>query len=438
MTTLEIPPVRVGPDTVTPDVEPPAKPAGRLVGVDIARGLALLGMMTVHVFIVGPDFEGPGETTQTLLEAPSGRAAVLFFILSGVSLSVIAQRGSRSAEPAILRRRGAVLLLGGLVLSAGAWSASILEHYGVMFLLAPLFLVRSNKALLGLAALGMIGGPIALLYSGPISEWVWNLDQGAGTWVISTAWSLLVTGTYPLVVWFGFFAFGVRLGRLDLRQTSTAFGLVAAGVVGVLLVWGAVSGLSAAGVEPATFDDSSFASEGADGDAFAEKEGELIFDSEEEFDAWFEENGDKEFVEWKGDGEFADIERSWSDLASTEPHSGQIAWAAQSSFIAMAILGLALAAPAAAQRGLRPLAALGSISLTAYLVHTVLVTDVWTWATGSDGFDGEPTMSVGGQLWLLMSFYATLLVLGVVITRFFRMGPFERMLKAITQPSVTR
>ena len=221
-----------GPVEVVDDVTPAADlsgvgggvavgPAGRIAGIDIARGLALLGMFVVHVFIDGDT----GPTLSWILSAPSGQASVLFFILSGVSLSVIAGRGSRSAEPGVLRRRGAVLIAGGLLLSATVWGASILEHYGVMFVLAPWLLRRSDRALTALATGGLVLGPVVRLAAlGRGEEWLYEIG-GVTSWIGNTVVSLALSGIYPLVIWVGFFVLGVWLGRLDLgaRRTAAAF-----------------------------------------------------------------------------------------------------------------------------------------------------------------------------------------------------------------------
>ena len=62
--------------------------------------------------------ERPGPWIGGILGAPVGLASVLFFVISGVSLSVIAKQGSGSALPDVLRRRGSILLIFGLLLSA--------------------------------------------------------------------------------------------------------------------------------------------------------------------------------------------------------------------------------------------------------------------------------------------------------------------------------
>ena len=95
----------------------------------------------------------------------------------------------------------------------------------------------------------------------------------------------------------------------------------------------------------------------------------------------------------------------------------------------MAILGGALLLPRFAQRLLWPLGALGSISLTAYLLHIVLVSDGWEWLVGS-----EPTIGVDAQLAVLVGLQAALVAVAAVVVRYWRTGPAERLLKSLSQP----
>lgn len=395
----------------------------RIVGIDLARGIALLGMFTVHVFVFGPDGEAPTGIMKWLLEVPSGRASVLFFLLSGISLSVIDGRGSSSAQPGVLRRRGAVLILVGLVLSSGPWPASILEHYGVMFLTAPLLLRRSNRQLVGLAAAGMVAGPILLLFTRGLADDVAGVSDGAGGWVLETLWSLGIAGTYPMVVWFGFFALGVRTGRLDLHAKKVAGALFAAGVSGVLLIMTATWALGTIGVEAP-----------AAGDVFDEGSS-IVLDDPGDIEA-IENMTDAEFAafiaEQEGFDDIGDVEpsRGAEQLLSTEPHSGQVGWTLQAMSVAFAVLGAALLLPRAGHRLLWPITALGSMSLTAYLLHTLLVTDAWE-ATVGDGFS-DPTWSIDQQVAMLVGLQIVLVVLCSVITWRWKKGPAERLLTSLT------
>src|SRR4051794_37489328 len=65
----------------------PARRA-RIEGVDLARGLALLGMIATHVFAAVDDNGAP--TAATIVAA--GRSAASFAMIAGVSLALISGR----------------------------------------------------------------------------------------------------------------------------------------------------------------------------------------------------------------------------------------------------------------------------------------------------------------------------------------------------------
>ena len=62
--------------------------ADRLVGVDVARCLALLGMVATHV-LLGQEPDGSLTDSQWLA---GGRAAALFAVLAGVSIALMTGR----------------------------------------------------------------------------------------------------------------------------------------------------------------------------------------------------------------------------------------------------------------------------------------------------------------------------------------------------------
>lgn len=64
--------------------------SARLVGVDAARGVALLGMVAVAVHVLsGQDADGSESLTY---QVASGRSAALFAVLAGVGLALAYRR----------------------------------------------------------------------------------------------------------------------------------------------------------------------------------------------------------------------------------------------------------------------------------------------------------------------------------------------------------
>ena len=341
---------------------------------------------------------------------------------------------TRPAAPAAIGRRGLALLVGGLLLSSTVWQASILEHYGVLFLVAPWLLALSTRRLGAVTALGLLLGPVALLWA-PVWSAVLTAERGpALTWLLTTVDGLLFSGVYPLVVWFGIFCVGVLVGRVDLSEPRVARRLALGGLAGVAAVAAITSGASAAGitvpyddVAEASFDEDAAMAGGdvAVGSEDVGSEGVASEDVASDDEAFDDETFDDETFDDEAIDVGAGERGAYADLLDTSPHSGRTMWAPQSVSIALAVLGLALAAPSWLQRGLRPLALLGSISLTAYLVHIVLVGDVFeAVVTG--------TWSAGQAFGLLVGLQASLVALAVLIRWRYRRGPFEWLLKQAT------
>ena len=210
---------------------------GRLIGLDLARGIAVIGMFTVHA----PPAAG-------LLEVFHGRAAVLFAVLAGVSLSLIddPQRPSaRTPARARIAIRAVVLFVLGLALtSIHAPFMVILQSYGVLFLLSlPVLRLRAT-ALAALAAAWAVAGPLMsfAIRSHMPTPRVLGYVPGFGD---VTSWhgigfalqSVLLTGAYPVLTWVPFVLTGMALGKLDLRA-----------VRGHLVGFGAVLALAGYGI----------------------------------------------------------------------------------------------------------------------------------------------------------------------------------------------
>lgn len=379
------------------------RPSSRIPAIDIARGVAMLGMITQHV-VIGISRE-PSELTVWMLHAPAGRASVLFFMLSGVALSLVAQRGSSSASTPALLKRGALLLVGGLYIALTFWSGSILHTYGAMFLIAPLLLRRRSKTLLIAAAAAFTVGPL-LLATVPEAIGGW-LTQATGVhgWLVTTLTTVLFR-TYALVVWIGFFMVGMVLGRLRLQRTKVAAWMLVGGVaflVPATMLIDALNRRLDAGLST-TADACAGIEIGSDGMPIGDIPAAC---------------------QTMGTGNHTPF--SWSSFTDLNAHSNTTAWALQSLAIAIAITGLALLLPAAMRRVLRPIEAIGTLSLSCYLLHMFLVQDVWKWL-GAER-EGVSTWYQFGVLLVIMTIMATFATL---ILRRWKRGPFEWLLAQFT------
>ncbi|MFO7779141.1 MAG: DUF418 domain-containing protein [Nitriliruptoraceae bacterium] len=204
--------------------------AARVRGVDLARGLAIVGMIAVHI---GPtDITGPAGR---LYAAPHGRASLLFVLVAGLGVSLLA--GSRSrARPVAgwrLAWRALLLLPAGLALQTLDHGVNvILQEYAALFLLAILALRFSDRWLLGLAGTAALAGPVVFLWGQVTAPSVFDRSSSTfGDGAAEIVQGLLLSGPYPLITWVAPFLLGIWLGRQDLRSREVAIRMVVVGAI---------------------------------------------------------------------------------------------------------------------------------------------------------------------------------------------------------------
>ncbi|WP_030264204.1 acyltransferase family protein [Streptomyces sp. NRRL B-24484] len=211
---------------------PPGSRRGRLVGLDLARGLAVFGMFAAHL---GPDPE-VGGPVGAVMGLAHGRASALFAVLAGCSLVLLA--GRRPATRQDARRTAAGIALRAVLLIALGTALDtldppislILAAYGAYFLLALPLLRLPAGALAGLAAAWALLAP-QLSYA--------LRTAGAADLLPPRLAEPLLTGAYPAATWMPFVLAGMALARLDpsgpaarRRAAAVGAGLLALGYGG--------------------------------------------------------------------------------------------------------------------------------------------------------------------------------------------------------------
>ena len=198
----------------------------RVVGFDVARGLAYLGMVFVNfkVVMAMQDHSTPAAKAIALLE---GRAAATFVILAGVGLSLMSSRARESGdlgERARIRRtivsRALFLFVVGLFYFP-LWPADILHFYGLYLAIGVLFLFASDRwTLSGAIALVVAFVPMILAWDYE-REWNWDTLSYDGLWTpAGMIRHLFFNGFHPVVPWAAFLLFGLWLGRRDLTDSD--------------------------------------------------------------------------------------------------------------------------------------------------------------------------------------------------------------------------
>jgi uncharacterized membrane protein len=214
----------------------PIVSAGRVVGLDVARALALIGMMATHIL---PDFDEDGVTFSQQLAG--GRASALFAVLAGTSITLMSGRRTpqdgrqRAATSAGLATRALLIAAIGLLLGElDSGIAVILTYYGLLFLLAIPFLGLRARSLAVLSGVWLVAAPVVSQlvrpHLPPPSYDSPSLASLADPWQLLT--ELTFTGYYPVVPWLAYLFAGMAVGRLDLSRWSTT---VRVAVVGAAL-----------------------------------------------------------------------------------------------------------------------------------------------------------------------------------------------------------
>jgi uncharacterized membrane protein len=389
-----------GPDQ--PQAATAEQPSSRLPAIDVARGIALIGMMAVHLLSSG---SGAIGTVHTLA---GGRSAALFAVLAGVGLAL--SSGGSHPDPERLRtaRRAIAVraaLIAGLGLTLGGVptpAAVILVYYGVLFLLALPVLGWSSRRLALAAAGWAVLSPVvsqllrsAGLSEGPGPNLFWSDLADPGT----VARHLLLTGYYPVLTWGTYLLAGLAVGRLALQRPEIARRLAVTGAGLAVAAWLAASVCVhlAGGVRAlaATLPSHSILSgRGAD-----------LFD-----DTFF---GTTPTTNW------------WW-LGVMAPHSGAIADLVHTTGTALLVIGLALLLVPRTGGWLRPLAAAGSMTLTLYSLHVI--------ALGA----GPPAEHSGQTVLVLALHILVALAAATVWGSPARRGPVEDFVATVVALSVGR
>jgi len=306
-----------------------AASARRLAGIDVARALAMLGMLVEHT-VQYPTLEPKG-----VLWSVYGRSAPLFVLLAGLGLS-LGTAGRRPLSRAMVAARAPFLLVVGMTLSI--WVDGVILQSFALFFLVGVCLVRVPRVVLGvLSAACLVAGPLYLTVlrrDGELTSFGYRSDVGFDA--LGDPWTLvrgLALEFYPAAIWLGFFFAGMLLGRFDLRSAVTGRRLLAgASVVAALLFTIGWAGSRAFGPEPYPFS--------------------LAPSSP----------------------------TTWGEHWTTYGFSNAVGWAVSSTALSLAVVGASLVLVEIGTRWRRllgPVVALGAMSLSFYVLHFIYLDTGW-------------------------------------------------------------
>lgn len=360
--------------------------SGRIAALDIARGLAVLGMFVAHV---GPERDG---FVGWLLTIADGRSSILFATLAGVSLAILTGRNIPYAGVELLQakiriftRAAMLIAISGVLAIMNDVVALILSHYATWFVLAIPFLNWRPRHLFAAAGACWLIGPVLATYLTFLFDKAGMVADGDSSgFIIDT----MLTGTYIGLIYMGFVFAGLAIGRLDLTSRTVAATLAPAGSALAIIGYGTAFVLTELGGAPPEYDIYAYV--------------------------------DSEDAGWRNDGMGLEWDPSvtpppFAELLGAEPHYGTVLEAVGSGGFAIAVIGFLLLGGPILGRILYPIAAVGSMPLTAYSLHIVAI-----WLIPALVFPD----SFAPLMWLLVA----ALVLCTLWLRFVGRGPLEKLL----------
>ncbi|MEU3087881.1 DUF418 domain-containing protein [Streptomyces massasporeus] len=400
------PPPRTSPESAVPASAGPS--TGRLVGVDLARALAVFGMYVVHI---GPPLSATTGVASWIRYIADGHSSVLFATLAGFSLMLLAGRrepktglAGRQAK-ARIAIRAVVLLVLGTVLAMEYGGVIILGFYGVYFLLAlPLVRLRARTLAIIAAAFALVTPQLAYvltsLLTSSVQESINAYDPLRRLSEVGVL-DLLLTGFYPALTWMSFVIAGMALGRLDLSSSSVRPRLAALGAALAVAAYGMSLLLAGKDALRSLAEDGSSSSGSG---SMPSGSGSMPLDG-------------GSFPEMPG-----------SSLLTAGPHSG-------TTFDIIGSVGVAILVIVGAtvlmdrlprlRRLAKPVIAVGTMSLTAYVGHFL-----------AQSLLSVPAGTGTQQSWVpLLMFVLGAIVFAAIWSRFFRRGPLEYLLNAATKPA---
>lgn len=214
----------------------PARLGTRLVGIDLARAVALLGVVTMNYTEVFNERdlavrgvgEGPHWLERVLapFEGPlTTRFAATFVVLAGIGVTLLSARARRAgvaeairADRWRLRRRGLLLFAAGYAFE-WIWPGQILSYYGAYLMVGSFLTTWPPRRLLVLA--GAVGATSAVLLWPYTSraDWSWLLFVESDS-PRNLLFNTVLNGTHPLVPWLALFLLGMAVGHLDLGDAA--------------------------------------------------------------------------------------------------------------------------------------------------------------------------------------------------------------------------
>lgn len=199
----------------------------RIKGYDLARALAIFGMVIVNFKIVMSATTG-SQTLISLASLLEGRAAATFVVLAGVGITMMTNSARKSGDQkqiSQVRRtlfKRSLLLVGIGLLYTPIWPADILHFYGFYIAIGAILITYRNKILWICTITFPLIFMLIFLVADYEQGWNWTTLEYSDFWTLKGMFRhIFFNGFHPVFPWTAFLFIGMWLGRQPISQTRT-------------------------------------------------------------------------------------------------------------------------------------------------------------------------------------------------------------------------
>jgi uncharacterized protein len=195
----------------------------RIIGIDVARALAVIGMIIVNFKVVFG--ENGLSWVKSFASIFEGKAAATFVVLAGVGLALMTNSAIKNKDQDKLKivrgrilKRTLFLFIVGISYIA-IWPADILHFYGIYMAITMLLLTSKERTLITTAITLIVAFPILMTFWNYETGWDFNTLDYQGFWTLKGFMrNLFFNGFHPVIPWTAFMLFGYWFGKQDLHN----------------------------------------------------------------------------------------------------------------------------------------------------------------------------------------------------------------------------
>lgn len=213
----------------------------RILGYDIARTLAIFGMVIVNYKQVMVSGVHDPDWLARITRLMEGRASALFVILVGAGISLLTQRGRINQDHTlliqgrnILLKRSAFLFIAGL-LFFNVWRGDILHYYGIYLIFAVLALPATNIRLLIYSGVSIVLFVVLFFILDYEKGWDDAITYSSFWTLEGAIRNMFFNGYHPVFPWVSFLFLGMFIGRLNVSTVLNQKRLFIIGISSALV-----------------------------------------------------------------------------------------------------------------------------------------------------------------------------------------------------------